>query len=112
MRSPWSADGGSRWKPPRRTLVRRLYGRHLEAIDSDNVSKDAKTTLQELLQGRSLALPVYDVVATTGSEHRRTFTVSCRVDDLGLETTGSGSSRRAAEKAAAEAMIGQLERDD
>ena len=104
-----SLDGGIE---AARTLVQRLYGTHLDAVDSDSVSKDAKTTLQELLQGRSLALPVYDVVATAGSEHRRTFTVSCRVEDLGLETTGRGSSRRAAEKAAAEAMIERLESDD
>lgn len=93
-------------------LVQRLYGAHLQAVDSENVSKDAKTALQELLQGRSLALPVYEVVATAGSEHRRTFTVSCRVEDLGLETTGSGSSRRAAEQTAAEAMIEQLDTRD
>jgi len=95
-----------------RSLVQRLYATHLEAVDSGNVSKDAKTALQELLQGRSLALPVYEVIATSGSEHRRTFTVCCRVEDLGLETTGRGSSRRAAEQAAAESMIIRLDSDD
>lgn len=93
-------------------LVQRLYGNHLKAVDSENVSKDAKTALQELLQGRSLALPAYEVVATAGSEHKRIFTVSCRVEDLGVQTTGSGSSRRAAEQAAAEAMVEQLGSDD
>ncbi len=104
-----SLDGGIE---AARALVHKLYVTHLEAIDSRGVSKDPKTTLQELLQGRSLALPVYEVVGTSGSDHRRTFTVCCRVDDLELTTTGSGSSRRAAEKTAAEAMIERLGEHD
>ena len=32
-------------------------------------AKDAKTALQEWLQGRKLKLPVYKVVATTGAAH-------------------------------------------
>ena len=71
--------------------------------------KDAKTRLQELLQSRKLALPVYTVTDTSGSEHRRNFTVSCEVAQHGLITSGEGRSRRAAEKAAAGAMIDQLE---
>ncbi|HEY5646993.1 MAG TPA: ribonuclease III [Pseudomonadales bacterium] len=100
-----SLDGGIE---AARLLVHNVYGARLEGIDSDSVSKDSKTTLQELLQARSLPLPRYEVIATAGSEHKRTFTVSCLVEDLQLETTGRGSSRRAAEKAAAEAMIGRL----
>ena len=104
-----SLDGGIE---AARSLVQRLYASHLKAVDPGSVSKDAKTTLQELLQGRALSLPVYEVAATGGSEHRRTFTVSCRVGDLALETTGTGSSRRAAEQAAAEAMIERLDSHD
>lgn len=104
-----SLDGGIE---AARLMVHNVYGARLAGIDSDSVSKDSKTTLQELLQARSLALPRYEVIATAGSEHKRTFTVSCLVEDLQLETTGRGSSRRAAEKAAAEAMIGRLDDHD
>ncbi|MGE0625458.1 MAG: ribonuclease III [Pseudomonadales bacterium] len=104
-----SLDGGIE---AARSLVQRLYASHLKAVDPGSVSKDAKTALQELLQGRALSLPVYEVTATGGSEHRRTFTVRCRVGDLALETTGTGSSRRAAEQAAAEAMIESLDSHD
>ena len=92
-----------------RALVLRLLAERLLEAPERGASKDAKTRLQELLQGRALALPVYEVVATLGSEHERTFTVSCQVKDLSLTTTGRGPSRRAAEKSAAEAMITAVE---
>lgn len=95
-----------------RSLVLSMYAELLKDAAERGVNKDAKTRLQELLQGRALALPVYEVVATTGSEHRRTFTLSCTVAALSLVTTGRGSSRRAAEKSAAEAMIDEVEQHD
>ena len=93
-----------------RGLVLRLFADRLEQAGERGASKDPKTRLQELLQGRALALPIYEVVGTLGSEHQRTFTVSCRVADLDLTSTGRGPSRRAAEKNAAQAMIEAVER--
>jgi ribonuclease-3 len=94
-----------------RQLVLRVYEEQLANVRERRVQavKDAKTRLQEMLQAQSLPLPVYEVVETGGSEHQRTFTVACRVDALKLQTKGSGSSRRAAEKEAAQVMIGQVE---
>ncbi len=92
-----------------RALVLRLFAERLAEAGARGASKDPKTRLQELLQARSLALPVYGVVATQGSEHERTFTVSCEVVDLNLRTSGRGSNRRAAEQSAAEAMIAAVE---
>ena len=74
------------------------------------VAKDPKTALQEYLQGRKLQLPRYAVQRTEGEAHDQTFTVECRVDDLGLVATGQGASRRAAEQAAAEGVLAQLEK--
>ena len=45
------------------------------------------------------------MIATSGSEHSRTFTVSCVVSELDLTAEGAGASRRDAEKVAAEIMI-------
>ena len=92
-----------------RLLVLRLFAERLADAGERGASKDPKTRLQELLQGRALALPVYEVVAALGSEHQRTFTVSCQVADLALTTTGRGPSRRAAEKSAAAAMIAAVQ---
>ncbi len=65
--------------------------------------KDAKTLLQEYLQGRKLPLPQYSVAAVQGEAHAQVFQVECRVSALNVTTQGAGSSRRAAEQAAAEA---------
>lgn len=73
------------------------------------LGKDAKTRLQEWLQGRGRPLPVYALEAETGDEHARRFHVSCTVTDPAMVAQGEGSSRRAAEQAAAEAVLESIE---
>jgi ribonuclease III len=68
-------------------------------------AKDPKTELQEWLQGRKMKLPVYRVAATLGAAHKQTFDVECEVTELGTVERGIGASRRAAEQAAAAAML-------
>ena len=92
-----------------RGVVERLLGERLEGKEGLPVAKDPKTALQEHLQGRKLQLPRYSVQRTDGEAHDQTFTVECRVDDLGLAASGKGASRRAAEQAAAESLLEQLE---
>lgn len=66
--------------------------------------KDAKTALQEWAQGRGKPLPAYTTVCMEGPPHDPIFSVAVEVD--GLETvTGVGPSKRAAEQAAAKAML-------
>jgi ribonuclease III len=86
-----------------------LYGERLEALPSHETLKDPKTLLQERLQSRGLALPVYRVESVEGEDHRQQFTVSCAVESLDARSAGSGSSRRAAEQAAAESMLAQID---
>lgn len=82
----------------------------LEGLDAAQPAKDAKTRLQEFLQGRRHKLPEYRVVATKGAAHRQTFEVECLVEGLDLRDTGSGASRRAAEQSAAESVLKKLGR--
>lgn len=91
-----------------RQLVAKLFDARLQALDPDAI-KDPKTRLQELLQGSGLALPIYEVVATQGSDHERVFSVRCRVDALEIELIADGSSRRNAEKQAAQAILVELD---
>ena len=66
--------------------------------------RDPKTVLQEWAQGKGLPTPVYREVARTGPHHDPQFRVA--VDLPGLAPAeGIGGSKRAAEKAAASAMI-------
>jgi ribonuclease-3 len=79
-----------------------LYVPFIARTDLKTLGKDAKTLLQENLQGRKLALPQYNVIEIQGEAHAQTFVVSCEIAQLGLITQGEGASRRIAEQIAAE----------
>lgn len=88
-----------------KALVLRLFkavdiNPHMQAI-----GKDAKTELQEWLQGRKMKLPIYRVVGTLGAAHEQTFEVECEIEELHLNERGIGTSRRAGEQAAAAVML-------
>ena len=76
---------------------------------ANKVGKDAKTRLQEWLQGRQYPLPTYTLLAESGQDHARVFHVSCTLSQPSVATEGQGSSRRAAEQQAAEAALKRLE---
>ncbi len=62
-------------------------------------AQDPKTSLQELLASRQLPAPRY-VVSSAGPAHDRTFTAELWVGDEAM-TSGTGSSKKSAEAAAA-----------
>jgi ribonuclease-3 len=76
----------------------------LERLDEHDPVKDAKTRLQELLQGRGEALPEYRLLTRSGPPHE----VECVLSAHALRTTGSGTSRQRAEQQAAQAMLESL----
>ena len=80
----------------------------LETLEPDSELKDPKTRLQEWLQGRGLALPVYSVEGIEGEPHAQQFRVTCEVAALAARAEGEGSSRRRAEQAAAERLLAGL----
>ncbi len=90
------------------TLVRRLYEKVQINPQMEAAAKDAKTELQEWLQGRKMNLPAYTVVGTTGAAHKQTFEVECLITELGRSERGLGGSRRVAEQAAATALLVSL----
>lgn len=96
-----------------RELILRLYGAQLQSLGLESGLKDAKTRLQELLQGRGESLPVYLLDGAVGEPHEQVFTVRCQARIEGrpvpLEASGTGSSRRRAEQQAAENLLEQLE---
>lgn len=86
-----------------------LYRGLLEAIRPGQLQKDAKTRLQECLQGARKALPRYQLIETSGAAHEQRFTVSCEIANPPLRTLGSGPSRRIAEQVAAEQALKELQ---
>lgn len=90
-------------------LVHQLFGEVVMASSMDAWRKDAKTELQEWLQGRKQAVPSYRIVATRGQAHAQTFDVECAVPALDVSAMGEGRSRRAAEQEAARKVLALLQ---
>ena len=91
-----------------RAAVLAAFGPLLDGLDPAGASKDAKTELQEALQARRQKLPEYRIVSVHGAAHQQSFEVECALPELGLSTSGSGTSRQRAEQQAAQAMLARL----
>jgi ribonuclease-3 len=91
-----------------RALVQRLFADIDLKAQASVSARDAKTALQEHLQGRRLALPSYAVTDISGPAHSQVFHVSCEVPALKLRAEGQAESRKHAEQAAAQAMLALL----
>lgn len=93
-----------------RQVILAAFDSRIRAIDLSRLpsAKDAKTRLQEWLQGRRYTLPVYEAPKVSGAAHAQTFDVCCRVAEFAIEATGRGITRRAAEQQAAELVLQQL----
>jgi ribonuclease-3 len=85
------------------------FGKLIEEIVPGK-QKDPKSRLQEYLQSRSLALPVYEIFNIVGAEHNQIFTVTCRVSLFSEAFTGTGTTRRRAEQDAAMKVLAQIEK--
>ncbi|MEO6352871.1 MAG: ribonuclease III [Burkholderiaceae bacterium] len=82
-----------------------LYNPILDTVNLTTLGKDAKTLLQEFLQGKKIALPQYNVIATHGAAHNQEFEIECLVPKLAVQVFGTGGSRRAGEQAAAKLAL-------
>jgi ribonuclease-3 len=91
-----------------RDLVQAWFAPRLAEQEKPDAGKDAKTRLQELMQARKLALPIYEIQEVSGKEHQQVFVVSCRVALLNAPLSGTGHSRKVAEQNAAEAVLASL----
>jgi ribonuclease-3 len=88
-----------------KALVLTWFTDRLDKIKPGNEQKDPKTRLQEYLQARKIALPLYDVVHTSGQSHNQQFTVRCTTEVIKTEVITKGTSRRKAEQAAAQQVL-------
>ena len=86
-----------------------LYDERLAALTSSNIEKDAKSRLQEHLQGIGQPVPHYILVGTTGKSPNQNFEIECRSLSLNGIIRAVGTSRRRAEQKAAELALKHLE---
>jgi len=87
-----------------RNFVRRAWNDAM-TVQADP-PKDAKTALQEWAQKRGLELPAYEITGRSGPPHAPEFTVTVTVG--ANDALGIAGNRRAAEQAAAEALLMRL----
>ena len=92
---------------PCRDLILLLYRDCLTQLASAGELKDPKTRLQEYLQARQQALPVYNVLEIRGEPHAQSFMVECVATEA--RTVAAGSSRRKAEQEAARQMLERVQ---
>lgn len=85
-----------------RDVVFRFWATELAGLDL--AAPDAKSILQEWAQGRRLSLPRYVEIAREGPDHKPRFTAEVQIDGVAPER-GHGANKRAAEQAAALAML-------
>lgn len=75
-----------------------------ENIIQEDRLKDAKSILQEKVQGKGFTSPLYKTIKESGPDHEKTFEVVVMIDNKEL-TTGSGKSKQDAEQNAAKRAI-------
>lgn len=91
-------------------VVLKWFEDRIEALAETDLSpQDAKSKLQECLQGEGHDLPTYELLRTEGKDHEQTFYVSCAVPAYDLLCEGVGRSRKSAEQEAAAACIEGLQ---
>jgi len=84
------------------SMVERLWQERMRA--KAQPLRDPKTVLQEWAQARGLPTPAYREVARSGPDHSPVFRVAVQLPNFAA-AEGSGRSKRAAEQAAAAAML-------
>jgi ribonuclease-3 len=86
-------------------VVARMMAPRMAELPAADALKDPKTRLQEVLQARGLALPVYVLTAVAGDPHAQSFTVTCEVPVFQAMAVAEGASRRRAEQLAAAKVL-------
>ncbi|MDG2264583.1 MAG: ribonuclease III [Candidatus Marinamargulisbacteria bacterium] len=83
----------------------------LMPLVKENYHVDHKSELQERMQKSRLALPLYTVVRTQGTDHNKIFVVSVSIVGKDEPNTqeGSGRTKKSAEQSAAKAMLHHLD---
>jgi len=92
-------DGGY---PAAAAMVERLWGERM--LKPVRPLRDPKTVLQEWAQGRGLPTPSYREIERSGPHHDPVFRVVVELPDM-APAEGQGRSKRAAEQAAAAALL-------
>jgi ribonuclease-3 len=89
-------------------VLRRWFTDRVASVDVGLRTRDAKTALQELVQGSHRRTPTYAMVEASGPDHEKSFTVVLCVEERPV-ATGVGRSKKDAEQNAAAAVLLRME---
>ena len=89
------------------TFIMTHFRTRVEAQELRHTDRDFKTALQEVAQRRYSQAPKYSVIAESGPDHDKSFTVQVVVGDKVIGT-GTGRSKKTAEREAACIGLRQL----
>ncbi|MCP4669664.1 MAG: ribonuclease III [Desulfobacula sp.] len=84
-------------------LIHGLFNKRIEKLFSTVKIIDYKSLLQELLQDKQAVTPQYKVINEIGPDHDKTFEISLSL--LGIDVTGLGKNKKAAEQDAAKKSL-------
>jgi ribonuclease III len=91
-----------------RQVMAPLWEQQLASVNMQLLRHDYRSVLQERIQAERGITPRYSMVAETGPDHRREYTIEVLIGDqrMGL---GQGHSKQAAAQAAAQAALQALD---
>ena len=101
-------DGGFK---SAQTVIEILFENMISQINPDDLFKDSKSTLQEVLQKSNMKLPEYKLIKTEGDQHDQIFEVECIIATMNLITNGKGKNLKTAEQQAAEKALNVFLKD-
>jgi ribonuclease-3 len=78
-------------------------------IDLDSLSKDYKTALQELTQATHGVTPQYELLGSSGPDHKKEFEIAVILNDETI-ATAKGKSKKEAQQKAAQIALEALKR--
>ena len=76
-------------------------------IDLQSLSKDYKTTLQELTQATHGVTPVYQLIGSSGPDHKKEFEIAVVLDEQEI-SRAKGKSKKDAQQKAAQIALDRL----
>jgi ribonuclease-3 len=76
-------------------------------IDLDSLSKDYKTALQELTQATHGVTPTYEMIGSSGPDHKKEFEIAIILEGKTI-ASAKGKSKKDAQQKAAKIALGSL----
>jgi len=85
-------------------FIKNLFGEKLDPEKLENIPKDEKTTLQELIQKNKNKVMRYEILQEEGPPHQKIFTAGVFINNK-LFAVGRGKSKKEAEQDAAKCAL-------